>query len=142
MLRSTYNVPPSWSVPVEVRLPAAAAREIIERHRALVENSARVTMTIVAEGGHVAQSAKAVVGADAEVVMVLAGLIDIEAEKTRIGRDIGKADKEIAILEKKLGNEAFVARAPEDVVAEQRARLVEEQTRKQRLSDALVALGQ
>jgi valyl-tRNA synthetase len=142
MLRSTYNVPPSWSVPVEVRVPAAGAREIVERHRALIENAARVTMTIVEGGGHVPQSAKAVVGADAEVVMVLAGLIDIEAEKTRIARDIGKAEKEIATLEKKLANEAFVARAPEDVVAEQRARLEEEQTRRQRLADALVALGQ
>ncbi len=142
MLRSTYNVPPSWSVPVEVRMPDAARREIVERHRALIENGARVTMTLVERGEHVAQSAKAVVGADAEVVMVLAGLIDIEAEKTRIARDITKAEKEIATLEKKLANEAFIARAPEDVVAEQRARLADEQTKRQRLADALVALGQ
>ncbi|MCB9562404.1 MAG: valine--tRNA ligase [Kofleriaceae bacterium] len=142
MLRSTYNVPPSWSVPVEVRIPDAGPREIVERHRALVENAARVTMTLVERGDHVAQSAKAVVGADAEVVMALAGLIDIEAEKTRIARDIGKADKEIGILEKKLANEAFVARAPEDVVAEQRARLADEQTRRQRLEEALASLQQ
>jgi valyl-tRNA synthetase len=140
MLRATYNVPPSYSIPVEVRVPAAERREIIERHRAIVENAARVTMTLVASGAHTAQTAKAVVGADAEVVMALAGLVDIEAEKTRIARDIAKADKEIATLEKKLANEAFVARAPEDVVAEQRGRLVDEQTRKARLEEALASL--
>jgi valyl-tRNA synthetase len=140
MLRATYHVPPSWSVPVEVRVPEAGRREIVERHRAIIENAAKVTMTLDAAGEAVPQSAKAVVGADAEVVMVLAGLIDIEAERGRIGKDIQKADKEIAALEKKLGNEAFLARAPEDVVAEQRARLADEQTRRARLAEALRSL--
>jgi valyl-tRNA synthetase len=140
MLRSTYNVPPSYSIPVEVRVPVAERREIIERHRAIVENAARVTMTLVASGAHTAQTAKAVVGADAEVVMALAGLVDIDAEKTRIARDIVKVEKEIATLEKKLANESFVSRAPEDVVAEQRSRLVDEQTRRARLEEALASL--
>ena len=142
MLRSTYNVPPSWSVPVEVRVPDEGKRAIALRHRAIIENAARVTMTLTADGEHVPKAAKAVVGADAEVVMVLAGLIDIEAEKGRIARDIVKAEKEIATLEKKLANESFVARAPEDVVAEQRARLAEEQTRRGRLEEALRSLSQ
>jgi valyl-tRNA synthetase len=140
MLRTTYNVPPSWSVPVEVRVPEPGPREILERHRAIVENAARVTLTLTESGGAVAQSAKAVVGAHAEVVMALAGLIDIEAEKARIAKDITKVDKEIATLEKKLANESFVARAPEDVVAEQRARLGEEQTKRRRLEEALQSL--
>jgi valyl-tRNA synthetase len=140
MLRSTYNVPPSWSVPVEIRVPVAETREIVERHRAIVENAAKVTITLTERGEHVPQSAKAMVGADAEVVMALAGLIDIDAEKGRIAKEIGKVDKEIAGLEKKLANEAFLARAPEDVVAEQRARLADEQTRKQRLHEALASL--
>jgi len=42
---------------------------------------------------------------------------------------------------KKLGNANFLARAPEEVVAEQRARLAEEQARKQRLTDALATLA-
>jgi valyl-tRNA synthetase len=62
----------------------------------------------------------------AEIVMPLAGLIDVAAEKARIGKDIAKADKEIATLEKKLANPQFIERAPEEVVAEQRARLADE----------------
>ena len=46
-----------------------------------------------------------------------------------------------ATLEKKLGNADFIARAPEDVIAEQRGRLIDEQSRKQRLVDALAILG-
>jgi valyl-tRNA synthetase len=141
MLRATYNVPPSWSVPIEVRAPDEEKRGILERHRDIVENGARVTVTLLASGGHVAQSAKALIGSDVEVVMALAGLVDIEAEKARIGKEIGKAEKDIAGLEKKLENQDFLARAPEDVVTEQRARLSDEQARRQRLIDALAALG-
>ncbi len=140
MLRSTYNVPPSWSVPVEVRVPEEAQRTLVDRHRALIENAARVTMSLTAGGPAMPQSAKEIVGAWAEVVMPLAGLIDIEAEKTRIGKDITKAEKEIGNLEKRLANPQFLEKAPEDVVAELRQRLADEQTRRQRLIDALAQL--
>jgi valyl-tRNA synthetase len=141
MLRATYNVPPSWSVPIEVRAGDEEKRAVLEKHRDIVENGAKVTVTLLASGGHVAQSAKAVIGADVEVVMALAGLVDIEAEKTRIGKEIGKVEKDIAGLEKKLENQDFLARAPEDVVAEQRGRLADEQARRTRLVEALAALG-
>jgi valyl-tRNA synthetase len=141
MLRSTYNVPPSWSVPVEVRVPDETQRGLVDRHRALVENAARVTMSLTSGGAAVPQSAKEIVGAWAEVVMPLAGLIDIESEKARITKDIAKADKEIGNLEKRLANPQFLERAPEDVVAELRGRLGDEETRKRRLIDALGQLG-
>ena len=141
MLRSTYNVPPSWSVPVEVRVPDELQRSLVDRHRALIENAARVTMSLVAGGGVVAQSAKEIVGAWAEVVMPLAGLIDVDAEKTRLAKDIAKAEKEIGNLERRLANPNFIEKAPEDVVAELRGRLDDEGTRKRRLIDALGQLG-
>ena len=56
-------------------------------------------------------------------------------------KDIAKAAKEIATLEKKLANPQFLERAPEEVVAEQRARLADEMARKARLEDALAQLG-
>ena len=141
MLRGTYNVPPSWSVPVDLHASDDARRTILERHRDVIENGARVTLTITASGPRAAQSAKAVIGADVEIIMPLAGLVDIGAEKTRIAKEIAKADKEIGGLEKKLANADFVARAPEEVVTEQRARLSDEQARRARLVDALEQLG-
>jgi valyl-tRNA synthetase len=81
-----------------------------------------------------------VVGADIEVVVPLAGLVDIEAEKKRIEKEIGKTDKEIAGEERRLGNPDFVARAPAEVVDEVRARLDEMKIRRQRLAEAVEAL--
>ncbi len=158
MLRSTYNVPPSWSVPVDLRVPADADRLLIDQLRPLIENAARVTLNLSAGGDSPAvavmpssspnlspvganAAAKAMVGAYAEVVMPLAGLIDFDAERARINRDIAKADSEIAHLDKKLANPQFVARAPEEVVAEQRGRLADEHVRHARLLEALALLG-
>ncbi|HWU89907.1 MAG TPA: valine--tRNA ligase [Kofleriaceae bacterium] len=139
MLRATYGVPPSQHVSVELRA-VGEARALVERHLALIERSAKITASVAEGGGPVPGAAKALVGADVEVVMPLGGLIDAAAEQTRIAKDIGKVEKEIATLEKKLGNADFLARAPEDVVEEQRTRLAEEQTRRQRLLDALATL--
>jgi valyl-tRNA synthetase len=141
MLRGTYNVPPSWSVPVELHAADERRRAIVERHREVIENGAKVTLTIAASGPRAPQSAKAVIGSDVELIMPLAGLVDIAAEKTRIAKEIGKTERDIAGLEKKLDNPDFLARAPEEVVAEQRARLIDENARKARLIDALAQLG-
>jgi len=139
-LRSTYSVPPSWTVAVEVRVPDEATRQVIERHRGVIEQSARVTMALAASGGAIPQSARQVVRADIEVVVPLKGLVDVDAESARIQKEIGKADKEIGALKKKLGNEKFIANAPAEVVEEQRTRLADEETRRQRLAAALEAL--
>jgi valyl-tRNA synthetase len=139
-LRSTYSVPPSQSVAVEVRVPDATSRALIEQHRAIIERSARVTMTLSESGGHIPQSARTVVRADIEVVVPLVGLVDLDAERARIQKEIAKAEKEIAALDKKLSNDKFVANAPAEVVEEVRTRRADEASRRQRLQNALEAL--
>jgi valyl-tRNA synthetase len=143
MLKQTYGVSPAQSTDVEVRVARADQRAVIERHLGVIERAAKVAAKLSADlaAATPAGSAKAVVGGELEIVMPLGGLIDVAAEKTRIAKDIGKAEKEISVLEKKLGNADFLARAPEDVVAEQRARLADEQSRRQRLADALATLS-
>jgi valyl-tRNA synthetase len=140
MLRATYNVPPAQNVSVELRVTGAEARQVIERHMALIEHMAKISAKL-ADGPAPPQSAKAVVSADVEVIMPLGGLVDIPTEKGRLAKEIAKAEKDIAGLEKRLENQDFLARAPEEVVAELRQRLEEEKARLARLREALVALG-
>jgi valyl-tRNA synthetase len=143
MLRATYGVPPSQHLAVELRAAGDATRALLEKHLPLIERSAKITAAVSAGGGGGAApgAAKALVGADVEIVMPLGGLIDVAAEKARIAKDVAKVETEIARLGKKLGNADFLARAPEDVVEEQRARLADEQTRRQRLLEALETLA-
>jgi valyl-tRNA synthetase len=116
-------------------------RAIIEKYQAIIDRQAKITTTLATGGGPVPGAAKAIVGSDIEVVMPLGGLIDFAAERARITKEVGKADKEIATIEKKLANEDFVAKAAPEVVEENKARLVEEKARRQRLVDALATLG-
>jgi valyl-tRNA synthetase len=141
MLRQTYGLPPTQNVAVELRVTADAPRAILESYKDLVENRAKVTATITRGGDPVPGAAKAMLGADVQVIVPLGGLIDVPTEKARIAKDIAKAEKEIAAIEKKLDNADFVARAPEEVVAEQKTRLADERSRRAALVEALDTLG-
>ena len=66
--------------------------------------------------------AQVVVG-EATVVLPLAGVIDVVAERARLSKDRAKAEGEARKVEKKLGNPDFIARAKEEVVEENRERL-------------------
>jgi valyl-tRNA synthetase len=141
MLRQTYGVPPAQAIAVELRITSEAPRALVERFKDMVARTAKLKLTLTNGGGPIEGAAKALVGADVEIVMPLGGLIDAAAEKVRIKKDIDKTEKEIAMIEKKLGNADFVAKAPEDVVAEQKTRLADEKQRLDRFKEALQTLG-
>jgi valyl-tRNA synthetase len=61
--------------------------------------------------------------AGAEVALDLSGTIDVAAERRRLAKDLAAAEKEKAQANAKLGNEAFLAKAPDHVVEKIRARL-------------------
>ncbi|HTR49901.1 MAG TPA: valine--tRNA ligase [Kofleriaceae bacterium] len=141
MLRATYGVAPSQTVAIELRATAEAPRALLEKYKELIERSARITATLAAGGAPLAGAAKALVGADVQVLLPLGGLIDAPKEKARIEKELEKSRKEIAALEKKLANADFIARAPEEVVAEIRGRLRDEELRTKALVEALETLG-
>jgi len=141
MLRATYGVAPSQPIGVELHVASETTRARIEKHLPMIEKSARITAKVTPSGATPAGAAKALVGTDVEIVMPLGGLIDVAGEKARIAKDIAKVEKEIGTIEKRLASPDFVAKAAEEVVAENRARLVDEKTKLSRLHDALATLG-
>ncbi len=74
------------------------------------------------------------------IYMPLAGLIDVEAEKKRLGAELAKVEKEVTICERKLSNEKFVANAKPEVVAKERDRLENWNARKAQLEEMLAGL--
>jgi len=58
-----------------------------------------------------------------EVLVPMAGLIDKDAEVSRLNKEIEKLDKDIGRIEGKLSNQKFVANAPEAVVAKEREKI-------------------
>jgi valyl-tRNA synthetase len=76
-----------------------------------------------------------------EVYLPLEGLIDVEAERTRLTREIEKIRAEVGKSQNKLANPSFVDRAPAAVVEQEKSRLADWQTKLAQLADMLAALG-
>ncbi|WP_297103660.1 valine--tRNA ligase [uncultured Devosia sp.] len=86
------------------------------------------------------ESAQFVVG-DSTFALPLAGVIDIAVEKARLEKEVGKLDGEIAQIDKKLGNEQFVSKAPEEVIEEQKSRREAAIERRTKIGEALQRLS-
>lgn len=76
-----------------------------------------------------------------DLYLPLEGLIDFEAEKSRLTKEVNKIEKEIEKVQVKLDNTNFTERAPIEVLDEQRARLEEWKTKQVQLTDALISLS-
>jgi valyl-tRNA synthetase len=76
-----------------------------------------------------------------DVFVRLEGVVDFDAERQRLRKEVEKARKEIAFLEGKLGRPEFVERAPAEVVERERARLTEQRETERKLAASLAALG-
>ncbi|GAB4071818.1 valine--tRNA ligase [Ancylobacter sonchi] len=71
----------------------------------------------------------------------LAGIIDMDAEVARLGKELAKTQDELDKIDKKLGNPDFISRAKEEVIEEQRERREAAQARAAKIRDALSRLG-
>jgi valyl-tRNA synthetase len=122
-VRSEMNVPPAAQAPLAMVGADAATRERLGRHAPAIIRLARVTeIAFAAEAPK--GSAQIVVG-EATACIPLGDLIDLKAEAARIGKEIAKAEGEIERIDKKLGNEKFVANAPDEIVEAEREKRAE-----------------
>ena len=77
-----------------------------------------------------------------ELFMPLEGLIDLDAEKARLAKELEKAALEITKVEQKLNNPAFVGKVPTNVLQEHQKRLTDWQAKQTYLQKALEGLGE
>nr|WP_232220438.1 hypothetical protein [Legionella tunisiensis] len=77
-------------------------------------------------------SASAVVG-ELELLIPMAGLIDKQAELSRLEKEIVKLDKDIALAEGKLGNPKFTDKAPAEIITKEQEKLAQAKLTKSKL---------
>jgi len=137
-LRAEMNIAPSVKPPLSFVAPDATTTERITRHRDLILTLARVSE--VATVASAPEGAVTFVSGGATAALSLAGLIDLEAERVRLNKEIAVFESDIGHFNKKLGNPNFVARAAPEVVDEQREKLAEAEAGRARLQAALARL--
>jgi len=140
-IRSEMNIAPGKSIPLLLADGDAADRARAAKFAAQIAFLARVDAPQWIEAGADEPAAAAAVVGSMRVLIPLAGLIDVGAEKTRLGKEIGRIEGEIKKCEGKLGNANFVANAPAEVVAQERQRIADWGTQLNALREQLVKLG-
>jgi len=137
-LKAEMGIAPGKPLDAVLVGASPAILDRVERNRPLLARMARLEAISAADTTPPA-SAQTVVG-ETVIALPLDGVIDLDAERDRLSKELKKLDGEITRLEKKLGNEKFVANAPEAVVAEQREKLAEYSAQKAKMAEALSRL--
>ena len=123
-IRASQNIPPRETVPVAVRC-SASSRDLLEPMRSYFEGLAGAE--IVSLGPEASpfetDAPLALTAIDMDVHVNLEKFIDVDAELSRLEKLLGQLVKQITGKEQKLGNESFVSRAPQEVVARERETL-------------------
>lgn len=122
-IRGELDLPPGKRIAVDLDCKSEASVAAIEAGQAYVKSLARVETLRCAVGLERPQQASTQVAGDVEVLIPHAGLIDVEEETARLQKEIKKVQKDVDFFTKKLSNEKFVANAPEQVLAKDRAKL-------------------
>jgi len=138
-VRAEMNVPPSAKMALLVKDVNDETVARLSRHREVAMTLARLSgarATLDIPKG----SAQFVLG-EAVAALPLGDVIDFDKERARLARDLKKAEDEIARFDAKLGNAAFVAKAPEEVIEEQKEKRADAQALSARLKEALKRLS-
>ena len=138
-IRSEMNVPPSARAPLTLIGAGEVARGRLARNRDLIVTLGRLESAKEADAPP-AGAVPFVLG-EATGALAIAEFIDLAAEKARLNKEIASFTGDIERTAKKLDNPDFIARAREDVVQENRDRLVESQAAKAKLEAALTRLS-
>ena len=137
IVRADMNIPPAKKAPLMLCGKVLDPR--LETYAAQLSPMARVERVELAD--EVPNNALQTVVEGVQYAIPLAGLVDLDEKRKRLGREIAKAQAEIEKIDKKLGNEAFVAKAPEKVVNLQKERRAGYAAEVELLQTALDGLG-
>ncbi len=127
---------------VEAYVSGDGALPTLEAARPMVESLARVRpLHLVPDAAATPKTAVAsAVLAEAQVVLPLAGMIDVEAERSRLSAQLAEAENEVRRLESKLSNEQFRSKAPVEVVRREEEKLAAARARADGLRGRLAEL--
>jgi valyl-tRNA synthetase len=138
-VRAEMNVPPAVKIALVLKDAGAETTERLSRHRDVAMTLARLSSARVS--GDIAKGSVQFVLGEAVAALPLGDVIDFDKERARLAKDLKKAEDEIARFDAKLGNAAFVAKAPEDVIEEQKEKRSEARALAARLTEALKRLS-
>ncbi len=121
-IRTEAELHPTAKIAATIISPDGDKRALLETFSGSIATMVRAEQLDIVDKGVVPDDAGHAMAGDVELVVPLAGLIDVEAELEKLARERKKLDKELARVSGKLKNEKFLANAPVAVVDKERAK--------------------
>lgn len=120
--RAEVNTPMSKKISILLKAKDADVQSTLEENKAYIERFCNPESLMIATEIATPDKAMTSVITGAEIILPLEGLINMEEEIARLTKELDKWNKEVERVQKKLGNEGFVKKAPEKVINEEKAK--------------------
>jgi valyl-tRNA synthetase len=124
-IRGEMDVAPSRSIAAVLDCKSAESLAILTDGEGYIRSLARTGELQMGVGLDKPEQAATQIAGDIEILLPLAGLVDIDEEEKRLDKEIAKVQKDVDFFNKKLSNEKFVANAPPQVLEKDRGKLKE-----------------
>jgi valyl-tRNA synthetase len=141
-IRGESDVPPGKPIPAHILSNDPAVRKALEDHSDTLKHLGRLSDLVLATPDQRPAKSAVFVAKNVEVCVPMSGLIDFNAEKNRLLKDIKKIEADRQRSAKKLQNENFLGRAPDEVVEKERQKLAEFETKQTKLKEALEQINE
>ena len=122
-VRGEMDVAPSRQITVILDCKSAESVAILTEGETAIRSLGRVGELTIGQGIERPEQAATQLAGDVDILLPLAGLVDVAEEVKRLGKEIAKVQKDVDFFTKKLGNEKFVANAPPQVLEKDRGKL-------------------
>jgi valyl-tRNA synthetase len=138
-VRSEMNVEPARKIAAVIH--ADKYEKFVKKQAGEIKKLARLSSLVVKKSGKKVENAVAKFEAGLEIYLPLAKLMDPKTEKKRLRADLKESEGYLAVIEKKLSNEDFTARAPKNVVAAEKAKRKDVEEKIAKIEGRLKILG-
>ncbi|MBO2943946.1 valine--tRNA ligase [Paenibacillus sp. F411] len=121
-IRAEVNVPMSKKIELLLQASDAKGLSIVQRNEVYIRRFCNTSQYEAGLSLSTPDKAMTAIVTGAELYLPLAGLIDIDQEIARLEKELQHLNSEVSRVDKKLGNEGFVAKAPAKVIEEEKAK--------------------
>ena len=139
-VRWEMNIPPSQMVEVILFSKNPQSLEILNRYKMYVENLGKADHVTISDGVSRPKSAATAVAQGVEIFMPLEGIIDFAEEERRLKKEIDKISRELSKVTKKLSNEDFLAKAPEEIIEIEKVKARDLKEKQDKLGKSLIRI--
>ncbi len=136
-IRGELNISPTLKLKAYIKTLSDAVKAVLSRNLTFIEKLARADIMEIGTSVRKPDDSAATVRNYVEVYVPLEGLLDIDLEIARLRKEEAKAEKTIVFLNKKLLNEDFLKKAPNDVVEKEKKKLDEYLRKRERIQENL-----